>query len=196
MYFIDDIRTFKPECPQEENDRRLMLEAACSLPEGILTRAHELYHMTASSMIVNEARTHVLMAYHNIYDSWAWTGGHADGESDLMKVATREAREETGIRTLTPLSTAPVSLEILHVQPHIKRGRYVSSHLHMNLTYAFIGDDTEEISVKPDENARVGWLPIDSLDDAVREKDMLPYYKKILSRMLQFQSFTRSISLK
>ena len=184
MYFIDDIKAFVPDCPQEENDRRLMLEAACSSPERILTRAHELYHMTASSMIVNPARTHVLMAYHNIYNSWAWTGGHADGESDLMSVALKEAREETGIRTLTPIRNAPVSLEILHVQPHIKRGKYVSAHLHMNLTYALLGDDTEALSSKPDENARVGWLPIASLNEAVREKDMLPYYKKILSRML------------
>ena len=35
------------------------------------------------------------MAYHNIYKSWSWTGGHADGETDLLHVAMREARDAT-----------------------------------------------------------------------------------------------------
>ena len=54
-------------------------------------------HMTASSWIVNEDYTKVLMIYHNIYNSWAWTGGHADGDEDLLHVAVKEAREETGL---------------------------------------------------------------------------------------------------
>ena len=49
--------------------------------------------MTASSVIVHPARTKTLMAFHKIYQSWAWTGGHVDGETDLLHVAMREARE-------------------------------------------------------------------------------------------------------
>ena len=60
--------------------------------------------MTASGFIVNEARNKTLMVHHNIYNSWSWTGGHADGDSDLLAVALREAREETGIVNVTPLS--------------------------------------------------------------------------------------------
>ena len=37
------------------------------------------------------------MVYHNIYDSWSWLGGHADGETDLLAVALREVKEETGL---------------------------------------------------------------------------------------------------
>ncbi len=69
----------------------------------------------------------VLMAYHNIYHSWAWTGGHADGEKDLLSVAMREAREETGIKTVTPVMDQIFSLEVLTVDGHEKKGLYVPS---------------------------------------------------------------------
>ena len=185
MNYRDLISAYVPPCDQEIADRALILDAAERLGDRILTRDSELMHFTASSMIVNPARTHVLMAYHNIYKSWAWTGGHADGDGDLMAVALREAREETGIEHLTPLSEAPVSLEILHVLSHIRRGKYVPTHLHMNVSFALLGDDQDEIKSKPDENASVGWIPISEIGERVSEKTMLPTYEKILKRMIK-----------
>lgn len=184
MHFIDDLVNFIPKNDQEQNDKVAMLTEINKNPEGILFRESLLMHMTASSIIVNREKTKTLMAYHNIYKSWAWTGGHADGESDLMRLAMREAQEETGIKTLTPIVSAPVSCEILHVLPHIKRGKYVGLHLHFNLTYAFFGDESEPLCVKEDENARVGWLPIDKLEQYVSEPFMIPIYRKILDRIL------------
>ena len=34
------------------------------------------------------------MIYHNIYDSWAWVGGHADGDEDLVHVVKKEIEEQ------------------------------------------------------------------------------------------------------
>ena len=51
----------------------------------------------------------MLLIYHNIYRSWAWTGGHADGETDLRAVARREAMEESGVSGLRDLGDAPLS---------------------------------------------------------------------------------------
>lgn len=184
MDFISDLMRFEPLNDQEINDRKVMMHEIEKNPAGILFRDNLLAHMTGSSIIVNKERTKTLMAYHNIYQSWAWTGGHADGECDLMRLAAKEAREETGIFTLTPISDAPVSCEILHVLPHIKKGKYVGLHLHFNLTYAFIGDEKEQLRVKEDENARVGWLPIDSLEKYVSEPFMIPIYRKILERIV------------
>ncbi len=184
MHFIDDLTRFVPKNDQERNDKEAMLAQIMKNPEGILFRDNLCMHMTGSSIIVNTEKTKTLMAYHNIYKSWAWTGGHADGESDLMRLAKREAQEETGIETLTPIMDAPVSCEILHVLPHIKRGKYVGLHLHFNLTYAFIGDENEPLKIKEDENVRVGWLPIDQLDAYVSEPFMIPIYRKILDRIV------------
>ena len=183
MGYLEDIKGFTPLCEQETVDRLLMLEAAERLGDGILVRDSALMHMTASSMIINSEHTRVLMAYHNIYASWAWTGGHADGNGNLLEVALKEAKEETGIAHIRPLWEAPVSLEILTVKSHVKRGRYVPSHLHLNVTYALWGDEGDAVEVKPDENARVGWLDIDTLHDFVAERDMHGIYDKIISRM-------------
>ena len=91
----DEIAAFKPYNEQEEKDKVLILDFLDRNPDAFL-RSNRLAHMTASAWIVNPARSKVLMVYHRLYDSWSWTGGHADGETDLLAVALREVREETG----------------------------------------------------------------------------------------------------
>ena len=49
--------------------------------------------MTSSGLIFNKNLDKILMVHHNIYNTWSWTGGHADGEDDLLKVAIKEAKE-------------------------------------------------------------------------------------------------------
>ena len=126
--------------------------------QNLWTRENEAAHLTASAWVVNGDRERVLMAYHNIYDSWSWLGGHADGERDLLAVAMREVREESGLARVAPVSEALFSLEILTVDGHEKRGRYVPSHLHLNLTYLLEADEHELLAVKPDENSAVAWF--------------------------------------
>ena len=129
MSLKENIESFIPYNIQEENDKKLILKYIDMFPD-ILTRDNKLCHFTASNWIVNKDRTKVLMAYHNIYNSWAWTGGHADGDEDLLRVSIKEASEETGINNLKLLSDGIFSIEILPVSAHIKRGHFVSSHLH------------------------------------------------------------------
>ena len=110
------------------------------------------------------------MCYHNIYQSWAWTGGHSDGEADLLKVAIKELKEETGVKNIKILKQEPFSLEVLTVNGHIKRGKYVSSHIHLNLTYLIEIDENEELHNKEDENSNVKWIPIEQIDKESTEE--------------------------
>lgn len=186
---IRAIERFRSDDAQEMADRDAILQAVAMDGARTLTRENMLFHFTASSIIVNPARTKTLMAYHNIYQSWAWTGGHADGDSDMLAVALKEAREETGITNLKLLQDAPVSMEVLHVIRHIKRGKPVPSHVHLNLTYALEADDTLPIRSQPEENSRVGWLDIADVPQLVSEPPMIPVYHKILSRILGRPAF-------
>lgn len=164
MELYDALLAYRPFNEQEEQDREMMLR--CLKEEKkIWTRENPLVHMTASGWIVNPARDRVVMAYHNVYRSWAWLGGHADGETDLLQVAVREALEESGLANVRPVTEAIFSIEALTVDGHVKRGRYVSSHIHLNVTYLLEADESEQLCIKPDENSGVRWF---QLDEAVR----------------------------
>ena len=66
---------------------------------------------------------------------------------------------------------------------HVKRGKYVSSHLHLSLCYALEADDTLPLTVKPDENSGVKWVPIDEMIAHSSEKDMHPVYQKLIDKL-------------
>ena len=176
---ICQIEKYIPCCPQEEADKALMLQLLERLTNPA-SRDCLQAHLTASAWVVSPDRERVLMAYHNLYNSWAWLGGHADENWDLAAVAEKEAREESGIATLRRLSDNPISLEILNVSGHEKKGKYVSSHLHLNLTYLFEGDPGESLQVKPDENSRVGWIAVSE----IAEKSTEPWFvQRIYSKL-------------
>lgn len=160
---IEKLKAYEPYNEQEEKDKEQIL-MLLNRNEDIFLRDNKQYHMTSSAWVVNKDHTKVLMAYHNIYNSWSWLGGHADGEEDLLTVAIKEVKEESGVKTVVPVSDDIYSLEILTVDGHIKRGEYVSSHLHLNVTYLLEADEDESTAVKPDENSGVKWF---TLDEAV-----------------------------
>lgn len=182
MNYLEEIKNFLPSCEQEESDQRLMLSYCEQYKDEVLFRTCEAAHLTASSMIFNPDRTKVLMAYHNIYDSWAWTGGHADGEADGLYTAIKEAKEETGIRNIRVLSEHAAALDILAVQPHWKKGKFVSAHVHLNLAYLLEAEEEEGLTVCEGENSQVGWLPIDHLQQYISEAHMMPVYEKLIKQ--------------
>ena len=186
MNLTQQLTQYCPWNEQEEADRRELLRRLES-SEDLYTRSNAAAHLTASAWVVSPDRQQVLMAYHNLYDSWAWLGGHADGERDLLAVALREVREESGLTEVRPVSDRIYSLEILSVDGHEKRGRYVSSHLHLNVTYLLEADPAAPICPKPDENSRVGWF---SPEDAVAASSEPWFreriYKKLNEKLAQF----------
>jgi ADP-ribose pyrophosphatase YjhB (NUDIX family) len=179
MELIDQLRRYRPWNEQEARDRELLLACLDCQPD-VFTRESRLFHLTASAWVVNPARTKVLMAYHNIYRSWAWLGGHADGERDLLSVALREVREESGAEDVRVLDEAPFSLEVLTVDGHVRRGVYVPSHLHLNVTYLLECDETAPLRSKPDENSGVAWF---DLEGAVAASSEPWYQERIYSKL-------------
>lgn len=151
--------------------------------EKCAVRENTIGHLTASAWVVNKEKTKVLFAYHNIYQSWAWLGGHADGDLDLLNVAMKEAKEESGIANIKPILDAPIDVSVVCVQPHYKRGNYVSSHLHYNLVYLLEGDENNELSIAEGENSAVGWIEIDDLLNKVSEEHIKPIYSRIMEKV-------------
>jgi 8-oxo-dGTP pyrophosphatase MutT (NUDIX family) len=182
MNWIESIKNYEPTCAQEVNDKGIMIKYIKEF-DDVLTRNNKVAHMTSSAFVVNKKRDKVLMVHHNIYNSWSWTGGHADGDEDLLYVAEKELNEETGIRNFSHLSDKIISLDILPVYGHMKNGKFVSPHLHFNAAFLFEADENEEIVVKADENSGVSWIPVLEINSYSDEKHMKSIYFKILSRL-------------
>lgn len=176
---IQDIEKFIPYNEQEEKDKEEILKRLKN-NEKLLTRDNKSAHLTASAWVLNQDHNKVLMAYHNLYDSWAWLGGHADGESDLLKVCIKEVKEESHIKDIKVLTPDIFSLEILTVDGHIKKGEYVSSHLHLNVTYLLEANDQQTLSIKEDENSNIGWF---LLDDALKASSEPWFVDNIYSKL-------------
>lgn len=181
MNLREQIAAFTPWNEQEQRDKQELL-AWLDSGADIYTRRCGAAHLTASAWVVSPDREKALMAYHNLYDSWAWLGGHADGMEDLRAVAEKEVREESGLEELRPLDDGIFSLEILTVDGHEKRGRYVCSHLHLNVTYLFEADPAAPVRSKPDENRAVAWFGVGE----VLQKSTEPWFcQRIYSKLME-----------
>ncbi len=176
------LKNYKTDIEQEIKDIEMIVKAE-EIFEDILTRENEFCHMTASAFVINKSHSKVLCIYHNIYNSWGWIGGHADGNDDLVFVAKKETREETSLKNFKLVQDVPISVENLSVKGHVKKGRYVSSHLHMNITFLFEADEHDEIHILESENSNVAWLEFDELLSKCGEPHMLPIYEKIIGKI-------------
>ena len=175
------IVNYVPYDEQEESDKEYILKFIDTF-DDVLTRKNIFGHFCSSAFVVNKNRSKVLMIYHNIYNSWSWLGGHADGETDLLAVAIREVKEEAGISDVRPVSEEIFSLESLTVDGHVKKGRYVSSHLHLNVTYLLEADSEEQVSVKADENSGVAWFT----PEAALKKSTEPWFvERVYAKLVE-----------
>ena len=182
---IQMLKTYLPYNEQEKKDVEQMINAE-KIFGDILTRKNEFCHLTASAFVINKEHTKVLCIYHNIYKSWGWVGGHADGDDDMMYVAMKEVREETSLQNFSKLSLLPISVESLPVKSHVRKNRYVPAHLHLNITYLFEADEKLPVHIQADENSNVGWLTFDELINKCEEPYMIPVYQKIIEKIKKY----------
>ena len=176
------IKAYIPANEQEMQDKEIMLKYLTS-GENCFTRENQIAHFTASIWTVNKARTKTLMVYHNLYESWSWIGGHADGNEDLSAVALRELQEETGIRNASLVTQGIFSLETLAVSGHMKKGKYVPGHLHLNVTFLAEADENETLTVNEAENSAVKWWTFEEALTVSKEPWFVEHiYKKLIKK--------------
>lgn len=177
------ISNYEPKDSFEIEDKKQFLQAISLFKEELVNR-HPMMHFTASSIIFNETFDQMLMIYHKMYDSWSWTGGHLDGNMDFLEVAKKEAIEETGVSELKVISSSPVGIEALPVWFHVKRGLPVSSHMHLNVSFAFVASDKTKLIINHEETNGVRWIKISEYKKYVTEPEMFPIYDKIIKRVI------------
>lgn len=179
---IEMLKKYIPYNDQEKEDIELIIKAE-EIFGDILTRENKFCHLTSSGFVINKDHTKVLCIYHNIYKSWSWVGGHADGDDDMLYVAKKETKEETSLANFNAISDLPISVEILPVKSHIRKNKYIPAHQHLNITYLFEANEEDSIHILEDENSNIGWLTFEELLTKSEEPYMIPVYEKIIKKI-------------
>jgi len=124
-------------------------------------------HITGSAWLVDRTARRVLLTHHRKLDRWLQLGGHADGDADALRVAVREAEEESGL-AVTPIEETLFDIDI-HAIP---ARRADPGHFHFDLRFALTVADSESFRVS-DESHDLRWIDIERLEELTDEPSML-----------------------
>lgn len=183
MDYIECIRQHKPFDEEEQLTIKAMLTFIDNHQDNVLTRENLIGHMTASSVIVNQDISKMLMIHHKIYDTWTWQGGHADGCNNMLEVALKEAREETGLsdfKVMTKEGEPVMKMDILPVYSHMKRGSFVPTHLHLNVAFVFQVHEDNMLEVNAEETNGLQWVAIEEVTAYAAEPEISPIYHRLI----------------
>jgi 8-oxo-dGTP pyrophosphatase MutT (NUDIX family) len=113
-------------------------------------------HITGSALVMDHARTRVLLTLHPKVGRWLQMGGHLEpGDATLRDAALREAREESGISEIE-ISEFPLRLD----RHRVRCAADESTHLDVQFLGLVAPDAQEVIS---DESDDLRWFALDAL---------------------------------
>ncbi len=164
---IQQVRDYGVRWRNESDAVVRFIEFVSSNPD-CFERHLPIGHVTGSAWVVNRAGTHVLLTHHKKLNMWVQLGGHADGDSDVFRVARREAEEESGLESLVAVSDRIFDIDVHRIPA---RGEE-AAHVHWDLRYAFRAVASEAYQVS-DESHDLGWIEIKSLKSVTAEESML-----------------------
>ena len=177
----EKIEKYIPFNEQEQIDKEQFLEFINTF-DDVLTRNNVFGHFTSSAFVVNKDRTKMVVVYHIINDGWIYPGGHADGIDDLLSVAVREVEEETGLKVKV-LDNEIFALNSAPVKGHVKRGKYVSSHIHLDCVYLMEADDKIPLVYRDDESKGVKWVDFENAYDESFCDFIRPVHKNLIKKL-------------
>lgn len=130
-------------------------------------------HVTGSAWILDEHNQKTLLTHHRKLNKWLQPGGHADGDSDVSRVALREAREESGLKGLSLASSNIFDIDI-HLIPARKDE---PEHYHYDCRFLIRcnGDETYSVS---DESHDLAWISLVDIEKYTNEVSILRMVEK------------------
>jgi 8-oxo-dGTP pyrophosphatase MutT (NUDIX family) len=138
-----------------------------------LQRACVPGHLTGSAWMVTPDRSRTLLTHHLKLDKWLQLGGHADGDGDLLAVAMREAREESGLSRVHAVSAG-----IFDVDRHwISARKSDPGHDHYDLRFLIEADPQEAIAIS-NESKDLAWVELDCVHALNPEESMARMVRK------------------
>jgi 8-oxo-dGTP pyrophosphatase MutT (NUDIX family) len=165
---------YSPEYLEEREFRASFLDLLAHHPD-CFERSRVAGHITGSAWIVSPARDRCVLLHHRKLDRWLQPGGHADGERDVLQVALKEAREETGLLHFAVPSEAIFDIDIHEIPA---RGQE-SAHYHYDIRFLLVADPEQPLPGN-EESHRVEWVPMEEVDSRCKgERSLMRLVEKI-----------------
>lgn len=168
---LDLLTRYRPIDDQDREQARKLHDFVRREPE-CFERSCPEGHITGSAWLVDPRGKRVLLTRHRKLNRWLQLGGHADGEDNVLAVAVREAKEESGLSRIDVISP-----EIFDVDIHeIPERPGEPAHLHYDVRFALRAKATE-VTVS-DESHELAWVDILRLKEITQEPSMLRMARK------------------
>jgi 8-oxo-dGTP pyrophosphatase MutT (NUDIX family) len=137
-------------------------------------------HFTASAFLLNSTKTKFLLMHHVKLNKWLQLGGHADGEKNLLEVAIKEAKEESGISNIISVNENIFDIDI-HIIP-LNNSEIEHKHYDVRFLLKTINND---VFIKNSESKELAWIDVNSYNNLNIEieysiKRMIVKYQKTL----------------
>lgn len=129
-------------------------------------------HLTGSAWILDHQAESVVLLHHKKLDRWLQPGGHADGDTDIARVALREAIEETGL-TVRIWRKEPWDIDI---HPIPARGE-MPGHDHYDVRYLMIAD-SNQTPIVSSESVDVKWVSLHELNRFTNNRSIIRMAEK------------------
>jgi ADP-ribose pyrophosphatase YjhB (NUDIX family) len=140
------------------------------------SRAETAGHLTGSAWILDEDRTHALLTYHGKFDCWVQLGGHVEDDADMLSASLREAREESGLAKVKPMSDSIFDVDVHAIPPNPKE----PAHFHYDIRFLFTADRNTPFVVSS-ESKDLAWVRLEKIADLTSEESVLRMVRKTIN---------------
>lgn len=136
-------------------------------------RSLSIGHFTASAWIVSVDGAQALLMHHAKLDMWVQLGGHADGDSDLLAVAVKEAQEESGIMGIESMSFEIFDIDIHQIPANSKD----SAHEHFDVRF-IVRVASDEKVVQNRESKELRWIGKNEIELPTNQRSVVRLFEK------------------
>jgi 8-oxo-dGTP pyrophosphatase MutT (NUDIX family) len=172
-------------CDALEHKTQLKFLAFVRANEDCFLRSNLSGHVTASCWLLSPDHSQVLLTHHKKIGRWLQLGGHSDGDPEVLRVALKEAEEESGISHIKALSPDIFDLDIHLIAEH----KGTPAHYHYDIRFALeassldfcVSDESHALAWQYTNNLLSGSITNDSLARMAQKWHAQKKLKKYIS---------------
>lgn len=174
---LEEIKNYNPDLQAEKNSKKEIINFLNNNKDDFL-RTNSAGHLTASAWIINLVKKKVLLHHHQSLDKWIQLGGHLEENETIKEAALREAKEESGLNSISFLDKKIFDLDV-HKIPEAEN---IAEHYHYDIRYFFEADSKEKLE-KSRESYNLKWIDLDKVRTYLKEESILRMVRKTKDKL-------------